>query len=923
MSPEPPRFALWLLRRTLSPERYETVTGDLEEIFRLEQQLSSVSPRGARRARRWFWRQTISIVTARCLPPPRLPPRLPLWLLAPPRKGDRMQGLRQDIRYAVRTLLKTPGFTFVAILTLALGIGGTTAIFTLVNALLLKPLPFKEPAQLMMVHIKAPDPRAGAGMYRDMVWSYPKYQAFKANRQAFQDSALFTPAEWTVTGASEPERVRGEIIDARYLPVLGVLPQIGRNILPEEDAKPGIEPLVLISQALWQRRFGGDPNIVGQTISLNAIPHTVIGILPAGFRGLTGDAQVWVPLMSSSNSGYLVDLNQPRSHSYFVIARRGDGVSEEQAKAEAELIGSRVDALYSTPKPEFLGTRFSARAVSLDDTRLDPLMRRAVFVLLGAVCAVLLIGCVNLANLLLARSLTRQREVAIRLAIGATRARVVQQFLTESALLAGAGAVAGVLVALGAIKIAGLLMPEAGIVLPRGSFLVTRVGIGMIALDATTLLFALGTAAVTAILFGLLPAWQASRADVTHAIKAGGAGSIGRGTRGASVRTLLIVAETALALVLLVAAGLMLRSVKNLQSTELGFQPDGVVTVQFELPGARYDRPHATLFITQLLDQLRVQPGVQSVAYGYCAPLSGGCNGTTANFPDRPLPPGTDREVGVTWTSSAWFETMGVRVLKGRAFTDRDREGQPKVMIVSETAARNFWPGEDPIGKRIAVGQGGFGGDGGEVVGVVADVRYRTVETAPRADTYLPLLQSPRSNGIVFIRSPLDVSSVVSIVRAELRRLDPDLPLGNIKTMGNRFGDATWRTRLSADLLGLFAGLALLLAAIGLYGVTAQGVEQRAREIGVRMALGANRARIFRLVIGRALIIGAIGVAVGVGLSVFAMGQLEALLYQVKPHDPITITGFALVLIAVTLLASYLPARRATRVDPLTSLRAE
>jgi len=914
-STTPPRLAAWLLRRALPPDRCETITGDLEEIFRLD-----TLPRlGPRHARRWFWRQTFSILAARLLPPAPS-----TFRFTASRKGNRMQGLGQDLRYAIRTLLKTPGFTCIAVLTLALGIGGTTAIFTLVNGLLLKPLPFKNPDRLMLLHLQAPDRDGGPGVYHDIVWSYPKYQVFKANQHAFEDTALFTPTDWSMTGAGDPERLPGEIIDGRYLSVLGVTPHLGRDIRPEEDRTPGVAPIVLVGHGLWERRFGADPNVVGRTIGLNSIPHTIAGVLPPGFRGLTGEAQLWVPLMASSNSAYLVDLNNAWSHSYFLVARRRADVPEAQAQSDVRLLGSRVNAAF--PSPGVARKQpFGAAAVSLDDSRVDALMRRAMFVLLTAVGAVLLIGCVNLANLMLARSLTRQREVAIRLAIGATRARVVRQFLTESLLLSGVGALAGLLVAYGATTVAGLLMPEANIVLPRRGPMLTRVGLGMIGLDMTTLLFTLCTAAVTALLFGLVPAWQASKADVTHAIKAGGAGSIARGTRGPGVRNLLIIAETALALVLLAAAAVMLQSVKNLQGTGLGFQPDGLITFRVSVPDARYDRAHAGQFFIDLLERLRAQPGVQAVAYGNCAPVSGGCNGASAGFPDRPpAPPGTEYSVGVYWASPDYFQTMGVQLVRGRLFSDRDRAGAPKVVIVNETAARSFWPGEDPIGRRITLGQGGFSDrPGAEVIGVVADVRYQAVETAARADAYIPLLQSPRSGGLVFVRSNLDAAALLPAIRTQLQTIDPEVPLSDVKTMGHRFGDATWRTRLSADLLGLFAALALLLAAIGLYGVMAQGVEQRTREIGVRMALGADRRNIFRLVIGRALIIAVVGVAAGVGLSLLSMRFLDTLLYQVKPNDPLTLTTLALVLIVVTLLASYVPARRATRVDPLTSLRAE
>jgi putative ABC transport system permease protein len=919
MSAAPPRLAQWLLRRLLPPDRYETVAGDFEEIFQLEQ-----LPRlGARAARRWFWRQVLSIAWTRILRQAARP-LLPAALLAAPRRGDRMQAIRHDLRYAIRALLKTPGFTVIAVLTLALGIGGSTAIFTLVQGLLLKPLPFKDPGQLMMVHISVPESEVRRGGPRELPWSYPKYQQlFKASQQAFEESALFQGVGWNLTSrGGDPEALRGEWIDSHYLSVLGVTPQLGRDIRPDEDRAPGVAPIVLIAHALWEGRFGGDPEVLGRAIGLNGIPHTIVGILPAGFRGLTGEAQLFVPIMSSSNAG-LAQLHAAWAHPYYLVARRKAGVSIAQAQSETAAIGARLDAAF--PPPPFVAAKggFGAYAIPLEDSRTDPLMRRAVFVLLGAVGAVLLIGCVNLANLMLTRGLARRREVAIRLAIGATRGRVVRQFLTESLIVAAAGAVAGLLVAVGAMKLAVWLLPEMNIILPRDSFVVTRIGLGMIGLDLTTVLFTLALAAVTALLFGLAPAWRASRADVAHTLKSGGAGSVGRGGAGvASLRNLLVVAQSALALVLLVAAGLMLTSVRNLQATGLGFQPDGLILSWVSLPAARYDAPHVLPFVTRLLDELRAQPGVQAAAFGTCAPVSGGCSNTPAIRPERPFVPGTAPQAGVLPVSPEYFQTLGIRLIKGRTFSDRDRDGQPRVAVINETAARRLWPGEDPIGKRVRLAQI-YDGDGAEVVGVVADVRYHPVEASMTPDVYISFLQAQLPNGFMFIRTRGDVAETTATIRSVLRRLDAELPVVNVKTMGNRFGEATWRTRLSADLLTLFAALALLLAAIGLYGVMAQGVEQRTREIGVRMALGANRANIFRLVISRALIIGTIGTALGVCVSMLSTPFLDTLLYQVNANDPLTIAVLAITLIAVTLLASYIPARRATRIDPLTSLRAE
>ena len=906
MIADPPRLAVWLLRLLLPPDRYETIAGDLEERFRLNVQPLA----GARVARRWYWRQALSIAAARLLARSVLPSP------TPPQTGAAMQGIRQDIQYAVRTLVKAPIFTLIAVATLALGIGANTAIFTLVNGLLLKPLPFAHPDELMMVHLLMPDRNGGPGVFREMVWSYPKYEVFRDEQQVFSEHALFTGGQWSLTGIGEPERLRGEIIGARYLSTLGVTPLVGRDFTADEDRTPGIDRIVILGHALWQRHFGGNPSVLGEVVRLSGVPHTVVGVLPPGFRGLTGEAEAWVPLMTTPAE----ELNQKWSHSYYAVARRKPGVSDEQARSAMTVVGQRVDSAIPDPRGV---SKYGATALSLQESRVDPLIRRSAIVLLGAVGFVLLIGCVNLANLMLARAATRRREVAIRLAMGATRGRLVRQFLTESLILAGAGAVAGLGVAYGGLRLAAGLMPDAGIVLRSQSFGLTRVGMSLIGLDLITLLFTLGITVATAVLFGLLPAWHASRSDIVNTMKATGAGSVAQGVRGLSVRNLLIVGETALALVLLVAAGLMLQSVNNLQRTSLGFEPEGLMTFPLSLARTNYDEARSTRFFLDLIERVRALPGVQSAAYGFCAPVSGGCNATRVTLPDKPpVAPGQEPSTGIHWASPDLFKTMGIQLVRGRTFTDRDREGQPKVVVINETAARTIFGSEDPIGQKIGLGQGGFN-NGAEVIGIVRDVRYRAVEQPAAADMYVPLLQSWRGNGILFVRSSLDPAALIPAVRREIQLLDRDLPVTNVKTMGTRFADATWRTRLSADLLTLFAALALLLAAIGLYGVMAQAVEQRTREIGVRMALGAERRNIFTLVIGRALVIAGIGVAVGAGLSLLSMRFLDGLLYQVRPNDPVTLGVLAAGLLGISLLASYVPARRATRVDPWTSLRGD
>ena len=894
-----PRLASALLRWFLPPDAAETIAGDLEELL------------PARGARRWYWRQVLSIVISHLL--------ARVWYDRDPQaRRTVMAAFRQDLWYAVRSLRKQPGFAAIAVLMLAIGMGATVAMFSLTFSVLFKPLPFAEPERLMLVHLLAPD-RDSPGTFGEMIWSYPKYQVFRDYQRAFVSTAAFYTWNWNLTGAGAPERVTGELVDATYFSTLGLGPQIGRTFSADETRTPGSVALAILGHGFWTTRFGGDASVIGRTVGLNGTPHTIVGVMPPGFRGLTGQSDLWVPVTTQSAAA----LGEKWNHSYLVVARRKADVSVEQAQQEAHVLGGVVSREIGEPDGMSRAT-WAATAVPLNDERVDPLIRRSVLLLLGAVASVLLIVCINLANLMLVRGLARRREVAIRSALGASRIRIIRQLMTESLLLAVAGAVAGLGVAYVVLAAGASLMPDLRMVLPRGHTAgLTRVGLGLIGLDSATLLFAVTTAAVTSVLFGLVPAWRVSRRDLSVTMKADAAGAVAPGSRGVTVRNALMVAEMALALVLLTAGGLMLKSVARLQATELGFRPDSVLSVRLALPSPKYNPQRGGQFFEQLLARLDGQPELGAVGFGSCPPLAGGCNRTMATFPDRPpAPRGSNPSVGVLWASPRYFETLGIRLVQGRLFTDRDRAGQPKVVVVNETAAKAFWKNENPIGRRIAVGQGRFE-DGAEVVGVVADVRYTAVEAAVSPDVYLPLLQSPRALGFLFVRSDAAPDTLVPRLRTEIQSLDPDLPMTDIKLMDARFGDATWRQRSSAWLLGTFALLALVLAALGLYGVMAQGVEQRRREIGVRLALGAARGDILRLIIGRALVLALAGIVVGVVLAVPSMRLLTALLYQVRPGDPWVFAALALVLFVVTLFAGYIPARRATRVDPLVTLRAE
>jgi predicted permease len=901
----PPRLATALLRRCLGDD-FETIAGDLEEIFGAD-----IAPRAsAWTARLWYWRQVVSVIRARLFAREESS--------VPPVKRATMAAFRQDLSYALRALRQQPGFTGIAVLTLALGIGANVAVFSVVNAVLFKSLPFADPEQLMAVHLSAPD-REAPGVYRTVVWSYPKYQVLREHQRVFQSTAIFTGSEWSITGTGTPERLSGEVVEASYFSVLGVMPRAGRSFSADDTRAPGSAPLAMLGHGLWQRRFGADPNAIGRTIGLNGIAHTIVGILPPGFRGLTGRAEVWVPVMTLP-ADHLAEI---WSHSYSLVARRKSDVSPEQAQAAVKVLGDQINAQYSPRTVDTTSPPWGATAVPMNNERVDPLIRRSILLMLAAVGSVLLIVCVNLANLMLVRALARQREVAIRLALGASRLRIVRQLMTESLLLAAAGTLAGLAVAYGVIVLGARLMPDLRMVLTGPTAGLTRVGLGTLGLDGTTLLFTLAIALGTAAIFGLGPAWRASRRDLTTTMRAGSPGAVSQSHAGFSVRNLLIVGEMALALVLLTAGGLMLKSVARLQATELGFQPESLFTFRLALPSPQYNPSSATLFLEQLLERLRTQGDIRSVGYGNCAPVSRGCNVTIATFPDRPASQrGNGPQVGIYWASPDYFDTLGIRLIRGRVFDARDRIGQPKVVVINETAARTFWGPEDPIGKRIGLGQGGFH-EGAEVVGIVADVRYGAVERTVSPDAYIPLLQSARSGGLIFVRSQTTLERLIPLLRREVAALDTDLPLIDFKTMDQRFGDATWRTRTTAWLLAAFASLALVLAAIGIYGVMAQTVAQRVREIGVRMALGATRADIFRLILGRACLFAIAGVVAGIVFAIPSMRLLTALLYQVRPADPLVMATLALMVLIVAVFASYLPARRAARVDPLTTLRAE
>jgi predicted permease len=900
----PPLFA-WLLK-ILPAEAAEGIAGDLEEAFQAQ-----ASSRGRLAARWWYRRQVASVLLSYAHD--RVPARRPSI-----RRGSLMDTTRQDVAHAIRSLRKHPGYASIAVLLLALGIGTNVAMFSLVNGVLLAPLPFHQPDRLMLVHLVAP---ARFASERDglNVWSYPKYEVLKQHQRVFEATALYGIMNWNITGTGLPERVFGEFAESSYFPLLGVAPAVGRTFSESETRIGSAAALAVISHRLWLSRFGGDVNVVGRTLGLNGAVHTIVGVMPSGFVGLTGQADLWVPIATIAER----ELSERWSHRFYVIARLREGMSPADARAAIEVLGGVIDERHRAPMG---GTteRWGATARSLQSERVDPTVRTSLLILLGALAAVLFIVCITLAHLTLVRAIERRREMSIRVALGASRLRVVRLLMAESLVLAVASGAAALVVAYLLMSAGAAMLPDLRLVLPSGRASgLTRVGLGLVGLDARTVCAAVGISCVASLLFGLGPALRASHSEFATTMKLGASGAIASGSRRFALHNMLTIAQVALAFVLLAAGGLMLKSLAALQRTELGFDADSVVTVRLSMPMPKYNAARATQMFDQLLERLSANPQIVSIAFGNCPPVSGGCSSTAAQFPGRPpVPRGQEPEVGVFWASSRYFETMRIPVKRGRTFTEHDRTGQPKVVVVNETAARTLWAGENPIGQRIGVGQGGFW-DGAEVIGVVGDVRYDAVPIAARPDVYLPLLQSPRAGGILFIRTRGGIDAVLPAVRAEIAALDPDLPVIDVRRMTDRFSDATWRTRTSASLLGTFAAFALLLAALGVYGMVSQGVEQRTREIGVRLALGAKPSEILRLVLGRVAAISIGGVAVGIATAIPATRLLTELLYQVRPGDPVIMATLATVLVIVALVAGYLPARRATRIDPLITLRTE
>jgi putative ABC transport system permease protein len=809
-----------------------------------------------------------------------------------------MQTFWQDLTYGARLMIKKPWFTIIAVMTLALGIGANTAIFSIVHAALLRPLPYEKPERLVMIWER----NLTRGLEHSQA-SPVTYTDWREQKQIFDQIAgwWYPQVNLTDTG-SDPQRVRTIDVTDAFFDVLGTRPTLGRGFKAGED-RPGGERLAVIGHELWQRRYHADPKIVGQSINLDGRSYSVIGVMPPGFN-YPNETEVWCPL------GW-----EPRQHSrnarfFEVIARLKDGVSLKQAQAEMDALSNRI----AQENPQS-NKDWSAVVVSLRDQLVGD-FRMALLVLFGAVGLVLLIACANVANLLLARAGAREKEVAIRLAIGATRWRLLRQLLTESVLLAFLGGVLGLLLAAWGAEALLQINP---VEIPR---------LNNFSLNGQILGFTLGISLLTGLIFGIAPALQASKPDVNRTLKEGGRDAQ---TGGRRIRSVLIVAEVALAVVLLVGAGLLLKSFMRLQRVDSGFDPTNVLTFNLQLPASSYrDWNQVSEFYSRVVARLRVVPGVRSVDASAFLPLEGGWP-TKFVIQGQPSVQNEEPVAQHRPVTEASFQTMGIPLRRGRPFDDRDRAETPGVVIVNDALARRYFPNEDPIGKRITTSSRQYGPLGRvmptslemEIVGLVGDEKNSSLSKTAEPAVYFSHRQfSYRSMSIV-VRTQVEPLSLVNSLRNEVWALDKNLPISNVKTMEQRQGDAIAQARFSAFLLGLFAVLALLLAAIGIYGVISYTIEQRTREIGVRMALGANTTDVLKLVVGQGLALISAGIGVGI-VAAFGLTRLiSGLLYGVQTTDPLTFVVMPALLALVALFACYLPARRATKVDPMIALRYE
>jgi putative ABC transport system permease protein len=819
-----------------------------------------------------------------------------------------------DLRHSIRVLLNSPGFTTIAIAALALGIGANTAIFSVVNTVLLQPLPYTEPDRIMRVERSYPQ---GAGPSS----SIPKFMAWKKNNQVFDAMTIydFQSLGLNLGSGDRPEQVHGIHVSRDYFRVFGVSPELGRTFLPQEDL-PGAAKAAIITNDLWKTRLAGDPSLLGRHLLLAGDPYTVVGILPASFHP-DPPADIFIPMQADPNS-----INQ--GHYLLVAGRLKPGITVDAAKANMKLAGERFRAA----NPKWMDKTESVGVVPLREALVGD-VKPALLILVGAVGFVLLIACANVANLLLARASGRQKEIAIRTAVGASRGRLISQLLTESVLLAAVSGLIGFLIGAWGVRVLLALSPGN---LPRVNARDHAASI-VTALDWRVLAFTLAIALLTGIVFGLFPALHISKLDVNSILKET-SGRSGTGLRQNRARSILVASEMALAVILLVGAALMIRTFVGLRSVQPGFDPHNVITMQTSLSGGRYDSTAKVENLSrQVVQRIEALPGVQSAAATIMLPIEGGID-LPFLIEGRPPAKGDLYSGDEQWraVSSRYFTAFRIPVLRGRAFEDRDTGKSERVVIINQAMAKKYWPKDDPVGQRITIGGSALGPDFAEparqIIGIVGSVRESGLKDSDQGVMYIPQAQTTDgltklANSVIplswAVRTANDPAALSTAIQREILAVDGQLPVSKIRTMEQVVSESTARQNFNMLLLSIFAGLALLLAAIGIYGLMSYTVEQRTQEIGIRLALGAGRGDMLKLIVRQGMLLAGIGVVIGLAAAFGLTRLLASLLFGVKTTDPLTYAAVALTLVAVALFACYVPARRATKIDPLIALRYE
>jgi len=806
-----------------------------------------------------------------------------------------MNTFLKDLRYGIRTLIQKPGFTIVAIIALALAIGSSSAMFSVVNAVILKPLNFDDSQDVVIIWESAPKLN-----FDIFTASPPNFHDWRVQAKSFDHMAAYQRTQFTLTGMDAAERVPGAFVSSDYFPLVKTPAMIGRTLLPEEAAA-GKDKVVVLSYGFWNRRLGADPEVAGRKLMLNGEPYNIVGVMPERFM-YPANTELWAPLIVNPTQGR-------GAHFLVALGRLKSGVSMETAAAEMKTIASDLEKQHPNSNDGWTTKVFNLH----DDIIKD--LRQSLYILLGAVGFVLLIACANVANLLLARGADRSREMAVRTAMGASRFRIIRQLLTESVLLSLAGGILGIVLAYLALSTFVAMAPQN---LPR---------IQEATMDRTVLAFAVLISLLTGIGFGVFPAFQISRTNLNDSLKEATRGTSG-GTERHRIRNLLVVAEVALTIVVLIGAGLMLQSLSKLMGVNPGFDSHNVLTAQFNLPRVRYPNNAAqTAFMDRMLERLSTLPGVSKLGTVSSLPLGGGSMVITYTIVGKPpVLPQNQPSAAIRFITPSYFSSLKVPMAQGREFTDQDRAGAAPVIIINEALARREFPGEDPLGRQMQIGYGNTAADGNlqrTIVGVVKDMKITSIRGEAEPQYYLPYAQMPFSSVAITMRTAGDPGQLASLLRSEMKNLDADIALFALRPFQEVVATSISQARFNSVLLATFAGIALLLASVGVYGVMAYSVNQRTHEIGIRMALGQRRSSVLRMVLGQAMLMAAIGIVIGVAGAYALTHVMTTMLYNVTPTDPITFIGVSLILVAVAAAASYLPAHRATRVDPMIALRYE